>query len=214
MTVQFAELGYEVKSADYFQCERHEMLPFIPVDCRRVLDVGCAEGAFGESLKRLRGIEVWGVEPFHSAAEKAKSKLDWVVEGVFGPELALPEGTFDCILFNDVLEHLPAPEAALLDPCSPRKELLWLRSPISGVSQRYGNSCFMPAGSTRTPGSWIGRICVSSLNQASWACSSARGLLWRALPALTPILELLSQASAYGPHTSWQTPSLPAGLAI
>jgi len=113
MTVQFAELGYEVKSADYFQCERHEMLPFIPVDCRRVLDVGCAEGAFGESLKRLRGIEVWGVEPFHSAAEKAKSKLDWVVEGVFGPELALPEGTFDCILFNDVLEHLPAPEAAL-----------------------------------------------------------------------------------------------------
>jgi SAM-dependent methyltransferase len=113
MTVEIAELGYESKSADYFQCERPEMLPFVPAHCRRVLDIGCAEGAFGESLKKSRGIEVWGVEPVKSAATTAMAKLDRVIEGVFGPGTALPAGTFDCICFNDVLEHMPAPEMAL-----------------------------------------------------------------------------------------------------
>jgi 2-polyprenyl-3-methyl-5-hydroxy-6-metoxy-1,4-benzoquinol methylase len=32
---------------------------------------------------------------------------------VFGPEITLPIGTFDCIFFNDVLEHMLAPEMAL-----------------------------------------------------------------------------------------------------
>jgi 2-polyprenyl-3-methyl-5-hydroxy-6-metoxy-1,4-benzoquinol methylase len=113
MTVNTEQLGYDTKPADYFQCSRPEMLPFVPGHCRRVLDVGCAEGAFGESLKKSRGIEVWGVEPVKSAAAAAKTKLDRVIEGVFGPETALPEGTFDCILFNDVLEHMLAPEMAL-----------------------------------------------------------------------------------------------------
>jgi len=113
MTEQIDQLGYETKPTEYFQEARPEMLQFVPVHCRRVLDVGCAEGAFGESLKRTRGIEVWGVEPTKSAVAKATSKLDRVIEGVFGPENALPAGSFDCILFNDVLEHMLAPEMAL-----------------------------------------------------------------------------------------------------
>lgn len=113
MTEAIAEIDYETKPADYFQCPRPEMLKFVPGDCRRVLDVGCAEGNFGESLKRTRGIEVWGVEPTRSAAAMAKIKLDRVIEGMFGPQTALPAGHFDCILFNDVLEHMLAPELAL-----------------------------------------------------------------------------------------------------
>jgi 2-polyprenyl-3-methyl-5-hydroxy-6-metoxy-1,4-benzoquinol methylase len=113
MTAEIAQLGYETKPSDYFQCPRPEMLPFVPADCRRVLDVGCAEGAFGESLKRTRGIEVWGVEPVKSAAATAMTKLDRVIEGVFGPETDLPAGAFDCILFNDMLEHMLYPEMAL-----------------------------------------------------------------------------------------------------
>jgi 2-polyprenyl-3-methyl-5-hydroxy-6-metoxy-1,4-benzoquinol methylase len=113
MTAQTEPLGYDRKPADYFQNVRPEMLPFIPARCRRVLDVGCGEGAFGESLKRAREIEVWGVEPIESAAAIASTKLDRVVEGVFGPETALPAGTFDCVLFNDVLEHMIDPDAAL-----------------------------------------------------------------------------------------------------
>ncbi len=53
MTLRIAELGYESKSANYFQFERPEMLPFVPAHCRRALDVGCAEGTFGESLKKV-----------------------------------------------------------------------------------------------------------------------------------------------------------------
>jgi 2-polyprenyl-3-methyl-5-hydroxy-6-metoxy-1,4-benzoquinol methylase len=108
-----AGIDYETKPASYFSWPRPEMLPFVPANCRRVLDVGCAEGAFGESLKKNREIEVWGIEPTKSAAASAREKLDNVIEGVFGPETALPAGSFDCILFNDVLEHMVAPETAL-----------------------------------------------------------------------------------------------------
>jgi 2-polyprenyl-3-methyl-5-hydroxy-6-metoxy-1,4-benzoquinol methylase len=113
MTEAIAEIEYETKPADYFQCGRPEMLQFVPEDCRRVLDVGCGEGNFGETLKRTRGLEVWGVEPTRSAAAMAKTKLDRVIEGMFGQQTVLPSGYFDCILFNDVLEHMLAPELAL-----------------------------------------------------------------------------------------------------
>lgn len=113
MTTHEAPPGYDAKQPDYFQHSRPEMLPFVPVHCRHLLDVGCGEGGFGESLKRTREIEVWGIEPVKSAAAKARDRLDNVVEGVFGPDAALPVGKFDCILFNDVLEHMLTPEDAL-----------------------------------------------------------------------------------------------------
>ena len=113
MTQLMEELDYETKAADYFRYPRPEMVPFVPVDCRRVLDVGCADGTFGEALEKAREIEVWGVEPTKSAAATAKAKLDRVIEGMFDPQMDLPVGSFDCILFNDVLEHMLAPELAL-----------------------------------------------------------------------------------------------------
>jgi 2-polyprenyl-3-methyl-5-hydroxy-6-metoxy-1,4-benzoquinol methylase len=113
MTELLEELAYETKAAEYFRYPRPEMVPFVPAHCRRLLDVGCADGSFGEALKRTRGIEVWGVEPTRSAAAAAKAKLDRVVEGVFDRQTSLPPKSFDCILFNDVLEHMFAPELAL-----------------------------------------------------------------------------------------------------
>jgi 2-polyprenyl-3-methyl-5-hydroxy-6-metoxy-1,4-benzoquinol methylase len=69
-------LDYETKEEGYFRYPRPEMLAFVPVHCRRVLDVGCADGPFGESLKKARGIEVWGVEPIKHAAAAARLRLD------------------------------------------------------------------------------------------------------------------------------------------
>lgn len=113
LTPPVMELDYETKSPEYFACARQEMLPFLPADCRRLLDVGCGAGLFGEMVKRRREVEVWGVEPVRSVAAKASVKLDHVIVGTFSPQAELPEGAFDCIIFNDVLEHMMAPEQAL-----------------------------------------------------------------------------------------------------
>jgi 2-polyprenyl-3-methyl-5-hydroxy-6-metoxy-1,4-benzoquinol methylase len=104
---------YDTKPTDYFEVVRSEMLPFVPAHCRRVLDVGCGAGGFGGLLKRTRNLEVWGVEPVKSAAAKAMARLDCVIEGPFDSKTELPAGTFDCVVFNDVLEHMLAPEQAL-----------------------------------------------------------------------------------------------------
>ena len=100
---------YDLKAPGYFTEVRPEMLKFIPLTCKRVLDVGCAGGGFGASLKRSRPVEVWGVEPAKAAATEAATKLDNVIHGFFQEELKLPEASFDCVVFNDVLEHMPDP---------------------------------------------------------------------------------------------------------
>jgi 2-polyprenyl-3-methyl-5-hydroxy-6-metoxy-1,4-benzoquinol methylase len=107
------QADYGTKSTEYFAVPRTEMLPYVPASCRRLLDVGCGAGGFGEVLKRGRDIEVWGVEPLRSAAQIAATKLDHVTMELFGSQARLPDATFDCIVFNDVLEHMSAPEAAL-----------------------------------------------------------------------------------------------------
>lgn len=89
------------------------MLEFLPPGARRALDVGCGGGVFGLSLKKKFGCETWGVESQPAAAEKASSRLDHVVHGYFSEGVSLPVGYFDCIFFNDVLEHMASPWAAL-----------------------------------------------------------------------------------------------------
>ncbi|MET0209761.1 MAG: class I SAM-dependent methyltransferase, partial [Burkholderiaceae bacterium] len=98
----------------YPHLARNEMLAFLPADCLRILDVGCNTGAFGQAVKQQRPVtEVWGIEPDDGAASRARMHLDIVVQGFFGPDLALPPHHFHAIVFNDVLEHMPDPWAAL-----------------------------------------------------------------------------------------------------
>ena len=96
----------------YGDYPRNEMHPYLPAGARRVLDVGCHTGAFGRSLKRLGVAEVWGVEMNAEAAAGAAAHLDRVLVGAFSAEL-VPDGHFDAIFFNDVLEHMGDPGAAL-----------------------------------------------------------------------------------------------------
>jgi 2-polyprenyl-3-methyl-5-hydroxy-6-metoxy-1,4-benzoquinol methylase len=84
---------------------------------RTVLDVGCAHGWFLEAAAR-RGHTATGLEPDPSIADQARSRGLSVISGFF-PE-GLPGGAhFDVITFNDVLEHLPDPRAAV-DACRER----------------------------------------------------------------------------------------------
>jgi 2-polyprenyl-3-methyl-5-hydroxy-6-metoxy-1,4-benzoquinol methylase len=104
------------KPAVYFSQPRPEMVKFIPANAKRILDVGCAEGTFGASLKQMFGSEVWGVEPVPAVAEIASQRLDRVLCGDISAELdQCDDGYFDCIIFNDVLEHLVDPYHVLVD---------------------------------------------------------------------------------------------------
>jgi SAM-dependent methyltransferase len=104
---------YAAKGADYYKHPRPEMVPFIPQSCRRILDVGCGNGEFAAYVKSKLSCEAWGVEPNRESALLATKRLDRVVEGCFSSELELPLNYFDCIVFNDVLEHMLDPAAAL-----------------------------------------------------------------------------------------------------
>ncbi len=105
---------YEGKNQDYYLHSRPEIIPFVPADCQTVLDVGCGNGGFGLTLKAQRACTVWGIEPNKEAARDAEDKLDKVINGLFVKDMPELNGQqFDVIFFNDVLEHLVAPEEAL-----------------------------------------------------------------------------------------------------
>lgn len=98
----------------YHSHARPEMLAFVPREARRVLDVGCGEGAFAALVKERTGAEVWGIELDARAAKVAASRLDRVFDGDALARLAdVPDGAFDVVVTNDVLEHLVDPYAAL-----------------------------------------------------------------------------------------------------
>lgn len=98
---------------NYPHNSRRNMCNFIPASAKKVVDIGCNTGAFGESLKSERALEVWGIEPNPNAAELASRVLDHVIVSSFDAEVALPDSTFDVVIFNDVLEHLVNPWEAL-----------------------------------------------------------------------------------------------------
>jgi 2-polyprenyl-3-methyl-5-hydroxy-6-metoxy-1,4-benzoquinol methylase len=105
---------YTNKKEDYYNCPRPEMLEFIPKDCRAILDVGCGRGFFGASLRNInKSCVVWGVEPDPACISGATKNLDKIVHGVFESSIGLPEEHFDCIIFNDVLEHILDPVPVL-----------------------------------------------------------------------------------------------------
>ena len=98
----------------YPDADRSSVVAFVPVAATRVLDVGCWQGAFGAELKRRRpGLSVVGIEADPQAAEVASSRLDRVIAGRFPVDVAPEDGPFDCVVFNDVLEHLVDPWEAL-----------------------------------------------------------------------------------------------------
>lgn len=106
------EAGY-----GYLDRPRRDMIRFVPVAARSVLDVGCARGGFGAALKAARlaadsPVTVTGIEAEAEAAATARQRYDQVITGWFPHDL--PDGSaFDCIVFNDILEHLVDPWDAL-----------------------------------------------------------------------------------------------------
>lgn len=110
-----AGVGDADKGEAYFEFDRPELRALVPAGARRVLDVGCGAGALGAALKREREVEVVGLEGFEEAAARARGRLDdaLCVDLDRLEELPFEHGTFDAIVFGDVLEHLRDPHRLL-----------------------------------------------------------------------------------------------------
>jgi SAM-dependent methyltransferase len=98
----------------YYSSQRGELHSFLPQSLGSLLDVGCAEGAYGAAvLAKYPQATVWGVEPHKPAADVAAKRLSYVINDVFRSELAIPDGYFDVVTFNDSIEHMVDEYAAL-----------------------------------------------------------------------------------------------------
>ena len=105
---------YDNKPKEYFGQGRSEMMKFVPGGIRTLLEIGCGKGEFVALLKTQHPIHATGVEPFPEAAAVARRHFDVLFETSIDDALTQMQGQkFDCIVFNDVLEHLVDPWAVL-----------------------------------------------------------------------------------------------------
>jgi SAM-dependent methyltransferase len=94
--------------------ERPDIEELVPPHTQALLDVGCGTGRLGGSLKTLGIPRVVGVELNPRAAAEARAMLDEVVVADIEKDpLPFADGSFDCIVYGDILEHLVDPWTTL-----------------------------------------------------------------------------------------------------
>ena len=105
---------YENKPSGYYDNVRYEMLKYLPKKAKKIIDIGCGNGAFATIVKEKNDAEVWGIELMEDEAKVAESVLHKVFTGPCEKFIEdLPNNYFDVIYFNDVLEHLADPYSVL-----------------------------------------------------------------------------------------------------
>jgi 2-polyprenyl-3-methyl-5-hydroxy-6-metoxy-1,4-benzoquinol methylase len=102
-----------------------ELIQFIPKNCKRILEIGCADGSLGEYILHNKICEEFiGLELLEEKAKIATSKLSKVIQGdaekIDLSTYAL--GDFDCIIYADSLEHMKNPLAVLTHHLTQLKE--------------------------------------------------------------------------------------------
>jgi 2-polyprenyl-3-methyl-5-hydroxy-6-metoxy-1,4-benzoquinol methylase len=99
------------KTKNYYNSFREEMFNYLPNQAKIFLEIGCGEGNFGAKIKQTSPNSIfWGMELDQNSSEQAKSKIDKVLVGNCESNVGdLPDNFFDCVIFNDSLEHLLNP---------------------------------------------------------------------------------------------------------
>lgn len=95
----------------YFEFFRGDVIAAVPLDAKTVLSVGCAAGVTESELVR-RGVKVVGIEINHEAAMKARQQGLIVLEADASEiDVGIAGELYDCVIYADILEHLPDPVA-------------------------------------------------------------------------------------------------------
>ena len=108
-------MNYDITLNPEDENTSHALVTRLVGSNKSVLDVGCATGYLAETL-RANGNRVWGVEADEEAAKIAAAHLEGMVVGDVETVDLVQEfgrGTFDVIVFADVLEHLRDPATLL-----------------------------------------------------------------------------------------------------
>lgn len=98
----------------YFSSPRTDLANLVPSQAGKVLDIGCAKGGYGRTLKNMRpGIYLVGIELYPELAPHAEQWYDRVITGTI-EEIDIVDD-FDVINMGDILEHLQNPWDSLAE---------------------------------------------------------------------------------------------------
>jgi SAM-dependent methyltransferase len=92
---------------------RDDLLPYIPLDARSLLELGCGEGGLGALVKQRQKCRVVGIELDPEASTVARKKLDDVYTGDVRHIIEVIDERFDCIVASEIVEHVDDPWSLL-----------------------------------------------------------------------------------------------------
>lgn len=87
----------------------------VPMNAINILDVGCGEGYFLEKLAKERQVNAIGIDTSNkniTFARKLVPNAKFYVQNLF--DLRFDKETFDCVVTLEVIDHLEAPQLAIM----------------------------------------------------------------------------------------------------
>ena len=99
-------MTHEKELSKYYEGNRPEIVKFLPPTYSKVLEIGCGDASFRNNLNE--NCEYWGVEPAKLSTQMDSNTVHRILAGYFDDVYDdLPDGYFDLVICNDVIEHVP-----------------------------------------------------------------------------------------------------------